>query len=174
TDRGYNRLMKTGRPGSYIPSISTLSRDVHLNFNRARVHIKSRLKGFSGRLNFGAATWSSPNHSALLALTVHYASEGILQSFLLDVVEVAKSQSGTNLAEAFHDVLEDFGISDKVPVSTLFSEVMCSRVIGKIRSLPLRATMFSTTTQCVMLWMLNPPIHSTPCLVPAASRTLLI
>jgi hypothetical protein len=33
---------------------------------------------------------------------------------LLDLVEVAKSHSGVNLAAAFAEVLEEFGISDKV------------------------------------------------------------
>jgi hypothetical protein len=33
---------------------------------------------------------------------------------LLDLVEVAKSHSGENLAAAFALILEEFGISDKV------------------------------------------------------------
>lgn len=33
---------------------------------------------------------------------------------LLDVVEVAKSHSGVNLAAAFAHVLEEFGLYDKV------------------------------------------------------------
>ena len=33
---------------------------------------------------------------------------------LLDLVEVAKSHSGFNLAAAFAKILDDFGISDKV------------------------------------------------------------
>ena len=33
---------------------------------------------------------------------------------LLDLVEVAKSHSGVNLAATFAEVLEEFGISDKV------------------------------------------------------------
>jgi len=33
---------------------------------------------------------------------------------LLDLVEVAKSHSGANLTEAFAEVLEEFGIEDKV------------------------------------------------------------
>ena len=33
---------------------------------------------------------------------------------LLDLVEVAKSHSGVNLAAAFAQVLEEFSISDKV------------------------------------------------------------
>ncbi|KAF9510256.1 hypothetical protein BS47DRAFT_1300400, partial [Hydnum rufescens UP504] len=69
-----------------------------------------------GHLNFGTDAWSSPNHQALVAFTVHYASEGKVESFLLDVVEVAKSHSGKNLAKAFHSVLVDFGITHKVCV----------------------------------------------------------
>lgn len=35
---------------------------------------------------------------------------------LLDLVEVAKSHTGVNLAEAFAKVLQDFGIEDKVSI----------------------------------------------------------
>ena len=38
---------------------------------------------------------------------------------LLDVVEVARSHSGLNLAAAFAKVLEDFGINDKVSKKNL-------------------------------------------------------
>ena len=36
---------------------------------------------------------------------------------LLDIVEVAKSHTGENLASAFAKILEDYGISDKVRIS---------------------------------------------------------
>ena len=44
-------------------------------------------------------------------------------SMLLDLVEVAKSHSGTNLAEAFAKVLEEFRIEDKVS-STLNNQIL--------------------------------------------------
>ncbi len=37
SDRGFQCLMKTGRPGYYIPSPSTVSRDVKLVFARSTV-----------------------------------------------------------------------------------------------------------------------------------------
>ena len=37
---------------------------------------------------------------------------------LLDLVEVAKSHSGVNLAEAFANVLKEFGIEDKVNLTS--------------------------------------------------------
>ena len=39
---------------------------------------------------------------------------------LLDLVEVAESHSGLNLATAFSKILEDFGISDKVSAFSLY------------------------------------------------------
>ena len=65
-------------------------------------------------LNFATDTWTSPNHKAYMAFTVHFTHEGAPVLMLLNLVEVAKSHSGENLAAAFAKVLEEFGISDKV------------------------------------------------------------
>ena len=56
----------------------------------------------------------SPNHKAYVAFTVHFTHEGTPISMLLDLVEVATSHSGANLAAALAKVLEEFRISDKV------------------------------------------------------------
>ena len=58
--------------------------------------------------------WTLPNHKAYVAFTVHFEHEGAPISMLLDLVEVAESHSGVNLAKAFAKVLEEFGIEDKV------------------------------------------------------------
>jgi len=65
-------------------------------------------------LNFTTDAWTSPNHKEYVAFTVHFEHEGEPMSMLLDLVEVAESHSGVNLANAFAKVLEDFGIEDKV------------------------------------------------------------
>ena len=69
---------------------------------------------YEGALNFATDGWTSPNHKAYVAVTVHFEKEGVPASMLLDLVEVARSHSGLNLAAAFAKILEDFGISDKV------------------------------------------------------------
>lgn len=43
-DRGFNALMKTGRPHFYIPSPSTVARDVRLIFARTRQRIAIMLQ----------------------------------------------------------------------------------------------------------------------------------
>jgi hypothetical protein len=48
-------------------------------------------------------------------ITAHLEHEGEPISLLLDIVEVAQSHTGENLAAAFAKILEDYSISDKVP-----------------------------------------------------------
>ena len=49
-----------------------------------------------------------------MAITIHFEHQGEPMSLLLDIVEVAKTHTGVNLAAAFAKILDDFGISDKV------------------------------------------------------------
>ena len=58
--------------------------------------------------------WTSPNHKVDVAITVHLEKNGVPVSMLLDIIEVACSHSGLNLAATFTKILDDFGISDKV------------------------------------------------------------
>lgn len=85
------------------------------------------MQDYDGHLNFATDAWSSPNSRAYVAFTVHFEHEGVPVSMLLDIVEVPKSHSGENLAEAFANMLEDFGISDKAchsPCLRLYSILM--------------------------------------------------
>jgi hypothetical protein len=49
-----------------------------------------------------------------VAVSIHFEKEGVPVSMILDIVEVARSHSGLNLAAAFAKILDDFGISEKV------------------------------------------------------------
>lgn len=75
---------------------------------------RKHLKEHEGDLNFATDAWTSPNHKAFVAVTVHFEIDGKPMTILLDLVEVAESHSGINLAAAFAKILDEFGISDKV------------------------------------------------------------
>jgi hypothetical protein len=65
-------------------------------------------------LSFATDAWTSPNHKAYVAITVHLEQNRSPLAMLLDIIEVPKLHTSFNLAVAFARVLEDFGISDKV------------------------------------------------------------
>ena len=71
-------------------------------------------KEYDGRLSFATDAWTSPNQRAFVAITVHLEHEGEPISMLLDIVEVAKSHTGENLAAAFAKIMDDYQISEKV------------------------------------------------------------
>jgi hypothetical protein len=73
-------------------------------------------------LNFATDAWTSPNNKAYVAVTVHFEKGGVPVAMLLDLVEVAMSHSGLNLAAAFATILNDFGIADKVSIQTNHNE----------------------------------------------------
>ena len=127
--------MKTGHPEYWILSPSTAARDVKLVFVKTRNLIARMLKvswdngtqpvsltcskEHLGALSFATDTWSSPNHKAYVAVTIHFEQDSIPILMLLDIVKVPRSHSGLNLAKAFANILEDFGISDKVSIVLL-------------------------------------------------------
>jgi hypothetical protein len=65
---------------------------------------------------------------------------------LLDIVELARSHSGFNLAAAFAKILEDFGISDKVSKISYSVEIIID-LLNTCRFSQSHATMRRTTTQ---------------------------
>ncbi|TFK80651.1 hypothetical protein K466DRAFT_503539, partial [Polyporus arcularius HHB13444] len=87
-DRGFQCVMKTGRPNHYIPSPSTVSRDAKGLFGVARNRIAEMLREYEGKLSFATDAWTSPNHRAFVAVMVHLEVKGEPLCLLLDLVEV--------------------------------------------------------------------------------------
>jgi len=58
--------------------------------------------------------WTSTNHHACVAWTVHFKHKGAMLAFLLDVVELLESHTGIALAKVFQNMLKTFGLQDWV------------------------------------------------------------
>ena len=86
----------------------------HLQLKKEYNNLPSKIQEHKGALNFATDAWTSPNHKAYVAVTVHFKNEGIPVSMLLGIVKLTQSHSSINLAAAFAKILEDFGISNKV------------------------------------------------------------
>ena len=104
-------------PNRYLPRPENVLRKCYRYYHSTLCFVRElniTHQEYDGALNFATDAWTSPNHRAYVAVTVHFECKGVPISMLLDLVEVAKSHSGVNLAEAFAKVLEEFGIKDKV------------------------------------------------------------
>ncbi|KAJ3566510.1 hypothetical protein NP233_g6964 [Leucocoprinus birnbaumii] len=105
---------QASRPMYCVPSAVTVGRDVWHIFKKTKKHISEMLQGYDGALSFATDGWTSTNHKAYIAVTVHLIMDGKPLVLLLDIIELPILHSGINLAHAFVDILKEFGIQDKV------------------------------------------------------------
>ena len=108
-------------------------------------------------LSFGTDAWTSPNHKAYITVTVHFEQNGVPMCLLLDLVEVAKSHSSTNLAAAFAKILDDFGIGHKVRVDQLHENSITHQFMHQILSVTcnnasLNNTMIDALAELVVMF----------------------
>lgn len=82
--------MKTGRPGYWIPSPSTIARDIRLIYAKCHEKIVHLLQEDEGNLSFATDAWNSPNHHTFITVTVHCVLNDEPISMLLDLLEVAE------------------------------------------------------------------------------------
>ncbi|THH20278.1 hypothetical protein EW146_g1036 [Bondarzewia mesenterica] len=137
--------VSTGRPEHYIPSPSTVSRDVRLIFANCRKQI---LKMLQVRRSMTANIL--PNHRAFVAITVHLEHDGIPICILLDIIEVMKSHSGENLAEAFVEILQDFAIEDKILSITCDNASNNETMVAELSALLLNFSGEANWTRCFL------------------------
>ncbi|SJL04344.1 uncharacterized protein ARMOST_07710 [Armillaria ostoyae] len=100
-----------------VPDENWPSTALHPPFNYSLLNTYSLIlwQKFDGMLSFATSAWTSPNHHVYVALAVHFVHDnGMPIRMVLDFIEVPKSHTGKNLAEALLKIIEDFAISDKI------------------------------------------------------------
>ena len=76
-----------------------------MEYYQMSIELTNMIQETPGKLNFAMDAWTSPNHKAYIGVSVHFENKGVPVSMLLDLVEVAQSHSGINLAAAFAKIL---------------------------------------------------------------------
>ncbi|KAJ7060618.1 hypothetical protein C8F01DRAFT_988032, partial [Mycena amicta] len=92
-DRELRELLEAGHPGLKVPGRDKVARDIASAYAGSALQIGDLLKDYPGRLSFSTDAWTSPNHRAFVAWTVHLQHEGHPLTFLLDIVEVPEVRS---------------------------------------------------------------------------------
>jgi hypothetical protein len=135
-DRELCEILMAGRPSLEIPSPNTIPRDIKVSFDKCWDRVASLFQVCRSNvlrslliyiieqkhpecLHFATDAWTSPNHRAFIAWTVHFEYEGVMMSFLLDIIEVPESHSGATLANVFQAMLERFGLEKKVSLMSM-------------------------------------------------------
>ncbi|THU92517.1 hypothetical protein K435DRAFT_582132, partial [Dendrothele bispora CBS 962.96] len=81
-------LMLTGRPQAEFSRPKRVTKDIKTAFEHCSGHIRQLLQNYPGQLSFATDCWTSPNHRAFSAWTVHLQHQGNPLVFLLDIIEI--------------------------------------------------------------------------------------
>ena len=89
-------------------------------WKRKKDEIKAVLSQVPGRLSFTTDVWSARTTEAYMCVTAHWLDRRwLLQSIVMDFVELPGSHSAVVIAERFRKCLREFGVEDKVRAVTL-------------------------------------------------------
>jgi hypothetical protein len=113
----------------------TVLYDIQRVFANTWKQIAKMLQEHDGTLNFATNGWTSPNHKVFVAVTIHFENDGVPMCMVLNMVELAMSHSGVNLASAFAHILQEFGISEKVSIYQSILERNLPRIFSFSASL---------------------------------------
>ncbi|KAJ7725276.1 hypothetical protein DFH07DRAFT_704046, partial [Mycena maculata] len=86
--RWHPRLCLPVRPTMWIPSPTTIARDVKLLFGKTRERLRDRFHDRDRCVSLATDAWTSPNHRAFVAVTGHWEENGQKVDCLLDFIEV--------------------------------------------------------------------------------------
>jgi hypothetical protein len=108
------------------PRVVTQSRGqipklLEASFFRHRENLVSRLKAWSTQIHFSVDIWSSPNHHSFLAIVAHFIDRDSrqLRKALLALRELEGAHSGEAIAEMFLEVVDSYGVRNKIGYLTL-------------------------------------------------------
>ncbi|KAF5366396.1 hypothetical protein D9758_009756 [Tetrapyrgos nigripes] len=113
-DRKLRELMLSGRPQASFPRRKRVAEDIKTAFEHCSERIVTLLKEYPGQISYATDAWTSPNHRAFVAWTVHLQHQGKPLVFLLDIIEVPESHTGEVLAREFDKMLERHGLQQKI------------------------------------------------------------
>ena len=98
-----------------VKSRRTLMRRLDELYDQKRHEMKERLNGFKSKYSITCDVWTSKNQLSFFGFTIHYIDDNWqMQQDLLAFKYLEGEHDGKSLSVAFIDVLEDFGIADRL------------------------------------------------------------
>jgi hypothetical protein len=107
-------ILTSGCPHIKVPTPNTVRHDVKAAYAKCHGRIMKLLHDHPGHIHIATDSWTSTNHHAFVAWTMHLEHDGCMLALLLDIVEVPESHTGVALAKAFQKMLEVYELKDKV------------------------------------------------------------
>jgi hypothetical protein len=101
-----NKLPKSGK---------TIRTDIVRYFHEAKSTIIELLSTARSKIHLSFDLWTAPNYIPMLAITGHWTrSDHTVKTTLLSIQEISGPHDGENIGQTVYDVIQEFGIEDKI------------------------------------------------------------
>jgi hypothetical protein len=108
------------RPGTRVLKADSLKNNIMDRFKKMKSQMMTFWSSIDSRVSFTTDIWTSPNDLSFMAITAHWiSSEFVLQSMLLDFVELEGSHTGVNIEKTFSHSLKEYNLFEKKFAITL-------------------------------------------------------
>jgi hypothetical protein len=103
-----------------INSRRTIMRRLEELYSQMKGQLKERLNAFKSKYSITCDVWTSKNQLSFFGITIHFIdNEWKMQEHLLSFKYLESEHDGASLAKAMIEVLEDYGIADRLLGVTL-------------------------------------------------------
>ncbi|KAF7296800.1 Dimer-Tnp-hAT domain-containing protein [Mycena indigotica] len=105
---------RTLQPNVHVPCNDTVARDIKIVFDLTKPVVKGLFAKHDGALHAMLDGWTSPNVLSMVGLVIQFVVDNDIRTFLLDMIPLSLSHTGSNLARALSDTFKEYGIEKKI------------------------------------------------------------
>ncbi|KAI7939261.1 hypothetical protein MJO29_013997 [Puccinia striiformis f. sp. tritici] len=136
-DEDFINLLELCNPitKSLLPSADTLATFLSNTFINGQKALKLTFQKVNSKISLTCDGWTSPKNESILGITAHWIDDYELKSIILATKLIDGPHSGINLASHLDDVLDTFGIKQKVFCITADNASNNTTMAAKLHSL---------------------------------------
>ncbi|KAG9081714.1 hypothetical protein FRC06_005430, partial [Ceratobasidium sp. 370] len=114
TDKFHRMEVEYLRPGTHLPSSSTISRDVRAIHAKYAPKVREYFQSIHGAIHLVVDGWTSPTSNSYIGLVVVWYDRMTIYRSILDFTRVTSTHTGKNLAELVVSCLRQYGLENKI------------------------------------------------------------
>ena len=111
----FGQLLEYLKKDISVKSRRTIMRRLEELYDQKKNDLKEKLNGFRSKYSITCDVWTSKNQLSFFGFTIHYIDDNWqMQDHLLAFKFLEGEHDGKSLSAVFIDILEDFGIADRL------------------------------------------------------------
>jgi hypothetical protein len=119
-NEAFEDLIQYLKPEVLINSRRTIMRRLEELYSQMKGQLKDKLNSFKSKFSITCDVWTSKNQLSFFGFTIHFIDDDwTMQNHLLAFKYLESEHDGVSLSKAMIEVLEDYGIADRLLGVTL-------------------------------------------------------